>query len=102
MPIFGSTGAATLSDVLTLLDGPPFDIFRDGDHDARPDRHGQVERCVTELPHAARRRDTPATLAEMGLSAEAVVTGFASDTLVPGTAPFSGRPSVRGAECPRA
>jgi hypothetical protein len=51
-------------------------------HDARPDRHGRV--TLSPVRTRSSRRDTPATLEELGLTAEAVVTGFASDTLVPG------------------
>jgi hypothetical protein len=55
---------------------------------------------VTSFARRLERRDTPATLAEMGLTAEAVVTGFASDTLVPGPRAQAERLNV--ALCPRA
>jgi hypothetical protein len=79
---FRINGRGGLADVLSLLDGPPFDIFRDGTMTPERIGTGRVE-LVTELRTTLERRDTPATLAEMGLSAQAVVTGFASDTLVP-------------------
>jgi hypothetical protein len=71
-----------LTDVLGVLDGPPFRVFRDGD--LTPGRIGTGAVALTaELRPRLIRRDTPATLEELGLNARAVVTGFASDTLVP-------------------
>jgi hypothetical protein len=80
---FRIAGQGRLSDILTLLGGPPFDIFREGT--LTPDRIGDGQVTLrTTFRTRLEERDTPATLAELGLAAEAVVTGFASDTLVPG------------------
>jgi hypothetical protein len=80
---FRIAGQGRLSDILTLLGGPPFDIFREGT--LTPDRIGDGQVTLrTTFRSRLEERDTPATLAELGLAAEAVVTGFASDTLVPG------------------
>jgi hypothetical protein len=80
---FRVAGRGRLVDLLSLLDGPPFDIFREGT--LTPDRIGDGEVTLrTQFTTTLQPRDTPATLSEMGLTADAVVTGFASDTLVPG------------------
>jgi hypothetical protein len=82
---FRVEGRGGLVDLLTLLDGPPFDIFRNGD--MTPDRIGTGSvALVTEFSTQLGPRDSPPTLEELGLTARAVVTGFASDTLVPGRA----------------
>jgi hypothetical protein len=79
---FRVTGRGELSDVMQLLDGPPFDIFRTGAMTPERIGTGQVE-LVSEFRTRLEPRDTPATMAEMALTAEAVVRGFVSDALVP-------------------
>jgi hypothetical protein len=74
--------AGALADVLGVLDGPPFRIFRDGDLTAARIGTGEVA-LTAELRPRLMRRNTPATLEELALNASAVVTGFASETLVP-------------------
>jgi len=79
---FDVQGRGALSDVLALLDGPPFSIFRDGD--MTPERIGDGRVALSaEFRTRLERRETPATLAEMGLTARGVVTEFVSDTMVP-------------------
>jgi len=79
---FDVQGRGALQDVIALLAGPPFSIFRDGD--MTPERIGDGSVALSaEFRTRLERRETPATLPELGLTARAVVTEFASDALVP-------------------
>lgn len=76
-------GAGALSDVLAVLDGPPFRIFRTGD--LSPRRFGEAAVTLrADLTTRLMRREGPASMAELGLTASAELRDFATDALVPG------------------
>jgi hypothetical protein len=76
-------GAGALSDVLAVLDGPPFDIFRDGT--LTPERIGAGKVTLrADLATRLMRREGPASMSELGLTASAELRDFSADALVPG------------------
>lgn len=80
---FVLTGRGRLAGLLSVLDGPPFTIFRNGE--IGPERIGDGDLSFrTRVSTRLIRRGRPATLAELDLRAEADVTGFRATDLIAG------------------
>ncbi|MDG4649178.1 AsmA-like C-terminal region-containing protein [Roseibacterium sp. SDUM158017] len=79
---FHIEGEGALADLLRVLDAEPIRIFRNGA--MTPERAGEGRIAfAADFRSRLMPRDRPATLEELGLTASAEVTGFASDRLVP-------------------